>query len=94
MNTCSLTIMDVRNANFGRISALRKYVSDSPRLWEEFCESVNNDALLVTTDWCLMELDMFIERKGITVLKEYPFVTFDKEKNQYRVDVIYTIEMK
>ena len=93
MNTCSLSIADVKNADLGRIAALRKYVSGYPRLWEEFCESVNNDALLVTTDWCLMELDMFIERKGIKVLDEHPFVKFDKEKNQYRVDVVYTIEM-
>ena len=94
MNYCSLTIKDVRNVELGRITALRKYVVEFPRLWEEFQQSVIGDALLVNTDWCLMELDEFIERKGITVLKEHPFVTFDEKKNQYRVDVIYSIGMK
>lgn len=90
MNTCSITVRDVRNAVLGRAMALRKYVAGNPRLHEEYLDDVaekETDGIKALPG----DLDAWIAKKGFKILKEHAFVTF--ENNIYYVDVMYTIEM-
>lgn len=93
MNTCTLTVTNVMNADLGRKNALRNFVMGYPRLHEEFYETVKNDILNMTSSAVLEALDNFIKERGFTILNEKPYVALDEESNWYRVNVIYTIAM-
>lgn len=92
MDTCSITVRDVRNAVLGRAEALRKFVAGYPKLKEEHREWVM-DMIANGVHPADVRLDpnTWIASKGFKILKERAFVTY--EDGMYYVDVMYTISM-
>ena len=92
MDTCSITVRDVRNAVLGRAAALRKFVAGHPKLNEEHQEWVlDMIANGVHPADVRLAPDTWIASQGIKILNERPFVTY--EDGMYYVDIIYTIAM-
>jgi hypothetical protein len=93
MDTCVITVRDVRNAVFGRAAALRKFVADHPELKEEHREwtldMVANG--VHPSDVVRLDPNTWIASKGFKILDERAFVTY--EDGMYYVDVMYTISM-
>ena len=93
MNHAYVKMTNVLNANDGREFALHKLVQTNGKLYEEFFNSLGEDLEKLTGKDLVAAMDVFIKRKNFKIVDEKPMVRLDTEKNWYRVDVIYTIEV-
>ena len=93
MDICYLSVMDVRDVELGRLTALRKVIYEYPRIEEEFIEYVDYGINDMSFDEINTVIHEFAKEYGIKILRENPYVRFDEEKQCYRVDVSYKIDM-
>lgn len=96
MDACYIGVHDVRDAEFARKSAIWKFITDHPRLMEEFMQDyvIYDRSLDVTSPEYYEKLGEFANKKGFKIADEHPFIKFDENKQTYCVDVCYKIIMR
>lgn len=93
MNHAYVKMTNVLNADDARKQALRKVILDNGKLFKEFDKIIGADLCKMSAKECVTAVDDFVKRKNIKIVSEKPMVRLDTERNWYRVDVVYTIEV-
>lgn len=93
MNHVYVKESNVLDAVSAREFALRKVIHNNGKLFEEFRMSLGEDFMKLSGKDFIAAMDLFVKRKNFKIVSEKPVVRLDTERNWYRVDVIYTIEV-
>ena len=93
MNHIYVKQTNVLNADTARRFALHEVIYSNGKLYEEFRNSLGEDFMKLSGKDLVAAMDLFIDRKNFKIVCEKPMVRLDTEKNWYRVDVVYTIEV-
>ena len=93
MNHIYVKENNVLDAGTAREFALRRVIHNNGKLFEEFRMDLGEDYMKLSGKELIAAMDLFVKRKNFKIVNEKPVVRLDTERNWYRVDVIYTIEV-